>query len=466
MTLAEIASDVRAGRASPVDLVRRSLERIDALNPALNAVVARRDEAAIADAVAMAARIDAGDDPGPLAGLPLLVKDTEDLAGTPTTHGSLLHAADPPATADSLVVARLRAAGAIPVGKTNVPEFAFEGYTSNRVFGPTRNPWAPAWSPGGSSGGSGAALAAGMCALATASDGGGSVRIPAGYCGLAGLKPTNGVVGRSPIPTWMDLSTAGPLSTTIEDLRLVLAIIAGPAAGDPTALPAWASEPASRGLPPRVFAARRLVDWGPLPASIDGLFTRALESIERDLRMEVTMLEPAGVFSTGNIDADWLAIVATEHAQHLGRPAIDSGADVFSPEFLAGVRAGLGFTLEDYVAARRRRFAYVRELDELLGQDGMLVSPTMCVEGWSAEGVLPGATSGGTPADAYNSQAANVTGHPALSVPAGRSPNGVPFGLQVMGPRFRDGLVLSFGEDWERANPWPSAADGYEPFAS
>jgi Asp-tRNA(Asn)/Glu-tRNA(Gln) amidotransferase A subunit family amidase len=306
-----------------------------------------------------------------------------------------------------------------------------------------------------------------MSALATASDGGGSVRIPAGYCGLVGLKPTNGVVGRSPIPAWMDMSTAGPLATSIEDCRLILSAMAGPTSGDPTALPAWASEPPPEpGLPHRVFAARRLVDWGPLPRSVDVLYTRALESIERDLDIEVVRLEPSDVFSAGNIDEDWLTIIATEHAQLLGRPAIEAGADTFSPEFLTGVRAGLRFTLEDYVAARRRRFGYVRELDDLLGEDGLLVSPTMCVEGWSAEGVLPGASQGGTPPDAYNSQAANVTGHPALSVPAGRSPNGVPFGLQVMGPRFRDGFVLSFGEAWERANPWPRAAEGYEPFAS
>jgi Asp-tRNA(Asn)/Glu-tRNA(Gln) amidotransferase A subunit family amidase len=392
------------------------------------------------------------------------VKDTEDLAGLVTTHGSLVHADDPPAADDSLVVARLRAAGAVAVGKTNVPEFAFEGYTSNLVFGATRNPWAPDWSPGGSSGGSGAALAAGLSAIATASDGGGSVRIPAGLCGLAGLKPTNGAVGRLPIPAWIDLSTQGVLATTIHDVRSLLAVIAGPATGDPTALPAWAVEPDPPPLPRRILAARRLAPWGPLPPTADSLFERALEALERDVGLEVVPLEARDVFADGNIDDDWLVLAATEHAHLLGRSTVERDASLYTREFLEAVRAGLGFTLEEYLAARRRRFGYAAELDRLLGDDGLLVTPTMCVEGWSPEGLLPGAAATGTPPDAYNCQAANMTGHPALSVPAGRSPNGVPFGIQIIGPRFRDRLVLALGEAWERARPWPPVADGYAAF--
>ncbi len=206
MTIADLAAAVREGRVSSEELVLRSLERIERLDPPIGAVVAVRqeaiDEARAADA--------SGSHPGPLSGLPLLVKDTEHVRGMRTTFGSLLHASDPPAAVDGLSVERLRAAGAIVVGKTNVPEFAFEGFASNRVFGDTRNPWAPDWSPGGSSGGSAAALVMGLTPLATATDGGGSTRIPAAFCGLAGLKPTNGLIGRRPIPDWMDLSTPGP----------------------------------------------------------------------------------------------------------------------------------------------------------------------------------------------------------------------------------------------------------------
>jgi Asp-tRNA(Asn)/Glu-tRNA(Gln) amidotransferase A subunit family amidase len=465
MMLAELAREVREGRIAPDDLVARSLRRIEASNGHLNAVVGVRDEAAFADATAMAHRIAAGRDPGPLAGLPVLVKDSEDVAGLVTTHGSLVLADGPPASADGLVISRLRGAGAIVVGKTNVPEYEFEGFTSNRPFGPTRNPWAPHWSPGGSSGGSGAALAAGMAPIATGSDGGGSVRIPAAFCGLAGLKPTNGVIGRSPIPAWMDFSTKGPMATSIADVRLLLVIMAGPVAGDPTALPGGPSEGVAVELPRRVFATPRLAPWGPLPASLEELFDAALRDIESDLGLAVVSMEQRGIFPDGNIDDDWFTIVAAEHAQFLGREEIESNEALYSEEFATGVRAGLGISIEDYLAARRRRFEHVRHLDELLGADGLLISPTMCAEGWSPEGIPPGESKPGTPGDAYNTQAANVTGHPALSVPAGIAPNGVPFGLQITGPRFRDDLVLAMGEAWERARPWPLVAPGYEPFA-
>src|SRR6185369_11544925 len=175
--------------------VDEALERIERLNPALNAVVAIRAADARREAAALDAVIARGGfEPGRLrlAGIPFLVKDVEDVVGLPTTHGSLLFADAPPATADSGTVARLRAAGAIPVGKTNTSEFAFEGVTDNRLFGRTLNPWNRDWSPGGSSGGSAVALAAGLVPIATASDAGGSSRGPAAVCGLVGLKPTNG----------------------------------------------------------------------------------------------------------------------------------------------------------------------------------------------------------------------------------------------------------------------------------
>ena len=176
-----------------------SLERIERLNPPLNAVISVREQA-VDEARALDERIGAGDDPGPLAGVPLLVKDMEDVQGVPTTYGSTVFADASPAAADGLIPRRLKAAGAIVVGKTNQPEFAFAGFTDNLLYGATRNPWNVEASPGGSSGGSAAAMAAGMAPIATATDGGGSIRIPAGCCGLVGLKPTNGMIGREPVP--------------------------------------------------------------------------------------------------------------------------------------------------------------------------------------------------------------------------------------------------------------------------
>jgi Asp-tRNA(Asn)/Glu-tRNA(Gln) amidotransferase A subunit family amidase len=204
--LEELAEAVRERQVSAEELVRMSLERIDRLNPPINAVISVREQA-LEEARALDERGAAGDDVGPLAGVPLLVKDMEAVEGVPTTFGSLVFADAPAAVADGLIPRRLKAAGAIVVGKTNQPEFAFAGFTDNLVFGTTRNPWNLEASPGGSSGGSAAAMAAGLAPIATATDGGGSIRIPAGWSGLVGHKPTNGVIGRQPIPVWIDLST-------------------------------------------------------------------------------------------------------------------------------------------------------------------------------------------------------------------------------------------------------------------
>ena len=460
MSLAEISSAVRERRVSAVELVRTSLERIERLDPPLNAVIATRPEEALAEAEALDARIVAGEDPGPLAGVPLLVKDNERLTGMRTTHGSELRRNLPPEEADGLVPGRLRAAGAIAVGKTNVPEFTFAGYTNNTLFGATVNPWNPAFSPGGSSGGSAAAMAAGMAPLATATDGGGSIRIPASFCGLAGLKPTNGVIARDPIPAWIDLSTYGPLGHSVADVRLLLELERGPTPGDPAVLPV--PLPLEGPMPSRALASGRLIAYGPLPPALEALFAAALASVERDLGTPVERLEH--VLTAGDPYDDWFVQCGFEHLHLLGRETVLAVMDRFSPDFRDAMEAALRITPEAYMAARRRRFDYCRELDLLLGQDAVLLTPTVTLEGWAPDGIVPGTDHVAGGAEGYNTEPLNLTGHPALSVPAGVSPSGVPFGLQVVGPRFRDDLVLTFGQAWERANPWRAAAPGYEPF--
>ncbi len=474
--LRELGELVSAGRASAVELAEHAYERVGRLNGPLNAVVALRDvREALAEAAALDERAGLGQRVGPLAGVPFLVKDGQDLTGMTTTHGSLLRAEAAPARRDSLTVVRLRAAGAIPIGKTNVPEFCFEGFTDNRLYGATLNPWAPEWSPGGSSGGSAAAMAAGMAPLATATDGGGSIRIPAAFTGLYGLKPTNGIIARDEAPSWLDYTTDGPLALTMADLRLLLALESGPAAGDPTAVPATLSASllqrrgvsfdGGRGLRPAVvLAAPRFTVWGPLPDPVADLFDAALTSIEKDLGLRVEPIAPSQIFRDGNIDEDWFLVAACEQANQLGRATIEAEAERFHPAFLAAMRRGLEVTVDEYLAARRRRFAYVRALDELLNKDRVLVTPTMPTVGFLADGREAGADLPGTASSSYNTQAQNVTGHPALSVPAGVCPNGVPFGLQVTGPRFADALVLAVGDLWEEAHPGRGVAPGYESF--
>jgi Asp-tRNA(Asn)/Glu-tRNA(Gln) amidotransferase A subunit family amidase len=462
--IGELADAVRSKRVAARELVERALERIDEHDGALNAVVRVAGDEAVERAAALDERVARGDDVGRLAGVPFLVKDIEDLAGSPTTFGSLLFADAPAAERDGLVPGRLRAAGAIPVGKTNTPEFAVEGFTSNLLWGTTRNPWSLDWSPGGSSGGSGAAVAAGLAPIATATDGGGSIRIPAAFCGLVGIKPTNGVVGRSPIPSWIDLSTDGPFATTVEDLRLLLEVEAGPAAGDPSALPAWPSPRAGDRRPSRAFAAPRFTPWGPLPGEIGRLFDTAIRTLEGALGVAVEPLEPESLFATGNPDTDWFVLCSVEHLSQLGRAFVERGIERMHPAVRAFFEVGLATSLDEYLSARRRRFEYVRELDELLGDDAVIATPTLAATGWLAEGWMPGPERTGVPAEVYNTAVQNITGSPAISMPAGVCSNGVPFGLQITGPRFRDDLLLDVAGAWERANPRPLAAPGYEPF--
>jgi len=460
MILARLAQAVRARRVSSEELVRTSLERIDRANPGLNAVIALRPEDAIADARALDARVAAGEDPGPLAGLPLLVKDNEDCAGLPTTFGSLLRADVPPATEDCEAVARLRAAGAIVVGKTNVPEFAFEGFTTNRLFGDTRNPWAPGWSPGGSSGGSAVALVTGMAPLATGTDGGGSVRIPAAFCGLVGLKPTTGLIGSWPPPSWIELSTKGPLATSIGDARLLLDVLRGPAAGAPTAAPSWA--PRTDAPARRILATPRLVAHGePLSSALMAGFDAALRTLESACGLPVERIDPP---YPPQLDDDWVVMAAVDELTWLGREVVEARVDDMTDYLRDAMRLAGGISLDAYQAARRRRFGFARLTDELLGQDAVLVSPTMCVEGFPVDGRIGGSEEPGSEGFHYNTQPANVTGHPALSVPAGLSPNGVPFGLQITGPRYRDDLLLEIGGAWEAVAPWPVSAPDHDPF--
>ena len=461
--LSELAGAVRTRRVSSHQLVERSLERIARLDGQLNAVVALRADLALGEARTLDERVAAGEDPGPLAGIPVLVKDLEDVAGLRTTRGSALFADAPAATRDGLTPARLRAAGAIVVGKTNLPEFATEGYSANLVFGATRNPWGLEWSPGGSSGGSGAALAAGLAPIATATDGGGSVRIPASLCGLAGLKPTNGVIARQPIPDWIDYSTDGPLATTVADLRLLLAVQSGPAPGDPSALPG--PLPPGPARPGRLYAAPRFAPWGALPGEVQPAFDAAVAAFADLVGLPGRAARPGADLRHGQ-PGHRLVRGHRGRACLLPRPRrggtqpapLHPGARWFMEE-------GLRVTLDGYLAARRRRFGYVRELDELLGEDGIVLSPTIASPGWLAEGRLTADDQvGPLPGEVFNTSVQNATGHPALSLPAGRLPNGLPFGLQVTGPRFRDHLLLDLASSWEQAYPWPRSADGYEPF--
>jgi Asp-tRNA(Asn)/Glu-tRNA(Gln) amidotransferase A subunit family amidase len=305
-----------------------------------------------------------------------------------------------------------------------------------------------------------------MVPLATGTDGGGSIRTPAAFCGLVGLKPTAGLIGRRPIPSWLETSTQGPLATTVSDAKLLLEVMRGPAEGDPSAAPSWA--PAG-GMPSRVIAVARTRDVGPLPPEVDAPFRAALDAIDRDLGLPVEEIAPSALFPTtgatgGESRDDWYVTVTVEELHFLGREWVVDHLEEFGAAFRGEMEHALEFTLEDYLWARHRRFRYTADLDALLGEDAVLVCPTHGYEGWLADGTLPG-TGRVAGAEGYHTGEFNLSGHPSLSVPAGISSNGLPFGLEINGPRYRDNLVLELAAAWERAHPWPVVAPGYEPFA-
>jgi Asp-tRNA(Asn)/Glu-tRNA(Gln) amidotransferase A subunit family amidase len=455
--LAELANDVRSGRVSPRELVEASIQRIDKANGDLNAVIAMRADEALAEAESLSPERRAG----PLAGVPVLVKDLSDVAGMRTTFGSPVHADDPPATTDSTVTARLRAAGAIVVGKTNTPAFGWTGYTDNQVFGATRSPWNTERSPGGSSGGSGAALASGLAAVATTTDGGGSVRIPAALCGLVGYKPTLGTIARDSAPKWITYSTAGATNATVADVMLEASVLAGPNGTDINELPAGAV-PIQAARPARVLACRTLrADVDP---SIDAAFTTTLDVIERDIGIDVERIED--VFHDDAVPFSWFSVGSAEFAQALAwcRDRWES----FEPGLAWMLQVGADVSAADYLAHQRQRYVLAERLESLLGPDVVLVTPTLNVTSWQPGGPLPDAAGAVTddPTIAVNTMDFNFTGHPALSVPIGISAEGVPIGMQVAAPRFADRLALGLAAALEQAQPWPLAAPGFEPFGS
>ncbi len=458
--ITRIAAALRRGERSAVAVTTASIERLTAMNPTLNVLA----EAAFEDALGVAERLDAsGRRDGALLGVPMLVKDLEDWAGHPTRQGSLLFRDVAPAATTGVTPQRLLDAGAIGVGKSTLPEFAIEGYTANELTGVTRNPWNLELATGGSSGGSAAALAAGLVAIATATDGGGSIRIPASLCGLVGLKPTNGAVGHYPEPDWIDYSTDGPFATSVEDLDLLYRVMAGPVPGDPTALPALAHGSLARWReePIVLVAATRTTPWGPLPADVDRAFHAAVEAVRALLGRPVTWMDPEDFFASGNPDLDWYVTCAAEHVHRLGRELVERHWDQFHVATREFFTTGLSVTTEQYLAARRRRFEYVRRLDELLGANGLLLTPVVTSSGWPADGMTDDGTVHGLAPENLATVIQNITGLPALSVPMGHLATGLPFGLQVTAPRYHDRRLIDLAGLIESAHPWARSAPGY-----
>lgn len=464
--IARLAGAVRAGRATAAELVAEAQSRIDQRDGGLNAVVARCDAEAELAAAQVDAAVAEGRDPGPLAGVPVLVKDLEDVAGMVTTQGSLLFVDAPPASAHGTVPGRLAKAGAVIVGKTNLPEFATDGYTDNLVFGATGNPWRPEYSPGGSSGGSAAAVASGMVPIATATDGGGSIRIPAAFCGLVGIKPTHGVIGRWPAPDWIDMSTEGPFATSAADLALLWRVMSGRVDGDPGSVPASKLGSIGDARPRGVFVVDRFAADATLPENVRAPFDVAVQQMGSLLGVEPQHITARDLCGDVDVDDDWFTIATAEHVARFGREWVQRSLEQMHPAARGFMEWGLVIDVDQYLAARRRRFLLVRSLDALLGDDGILLSPVNAAAAWLADGRMNADDEPGIlPPDVFNTPYTNISGHPTLSLPAGVTEVGIPFGLQVAGPRWRDEMLLDLALRWEAQYPWQPLAPGYRGWA-
>ncbi|MFM9082536.1 MAG: amidase [Actinomycetota bacterium] len=447
--LAELAAQVRAGSIDPVDLVEESLRRIGAA-AGINAVVAVHADEARATARSHHRR-------GALAGLPFLVKDMARVAGHVTTSGSRLYANGPADQVDDVLVARLRGAGAILIGRTNSPEFGATAYTSNDVFGATRNPWNTAMSPGGSSGGSTAALAAGRAPIATTCDGGGSVRGPAALSGLVGYKPTMGAIGRNILPRWIGFSTQGTTGASVADVVTESSVTIGETRGDWLSVPRAGLRLAPE-MPRRVLACRTFrTDVDP---DSEANFERTLAALEAD-GVRIERVDPP---SDNDTIWAWFTISTAELRQSLLHE--EHRWDQMTDYVQNQLRFAATVTIEAYIAAQRMRHEVSARFDDLLGDDAVIVVPTANARAWPAEGPLPQrAGSTDDPMVTLNTPDNNFTGHPAVSVPMGLDDNGVPCGFQIVAPRFADGLALGLAARIEAIQPWPLTAPGYSVFS-
>jgi len=452
--IARQAGLVRSGEVTPRELVELYLERIERLDPKLNAFRVVLAERALAEADE-ALRRDVTDGERPLHGVPIALKDNLDLAGELTTHGS--RAPDEPVAEDAELTRRLREAGAIVIGKTNLSELAAYSFVETVAFGRTRNPWEIDRTTGGSSGGSGAAVAAGMVGCATGSDGAGSIRIPASYCGLYGLKPQRGRISMMPAPYhWHGMSAVGCLSRTVADTALFLDVASGPAAGD-----AHSAEPPQRPFaesaasPPERL--RIAVSTKPMraiaPPIVDETCLRAVEEtaeVLASLGHEVTRHDPVyGSVGNGvtNLYLAGIAEAASElpHAERLEKRT--KGL----------VRAGR--LIPDALVKRNKRSIarHLERMDELFRHHDVLLTPTtgtlpVPVGFWDGRSWLH--TLLGMSRRVPFTPQWNFLGNPAAAVPAGFTDDGLPLSVQLVARQSDEATLLSLSAQLEAERPW------------
>jgi aspartyl-tRNA(Asn)/glutamyl-tRNA(Gln) amidotransferase subunit A len=452
----ELVAMIRRHELKAAELMAATIARLEKVNPKLNAFVALRAEQAMDEARALDEKIARREEVGPLAGLPLGVKDLEDAAGLPTTFGSKPFR-DNRAAADSVQVARLKAAGAILLGKTNAPEFGYTGFTKNLLFGVTRNPWNLERTPGGSSGGSSAAIAGGIVPLATGSDGGGSVRIPASYTGCFGIKCSYGRIPSDPmlrmIP-WNDTSVLGPLTRTVRDAALYLDATVGYHPADPDSLPhPGVSYAAMLDRLPRKLRIAFHPDFGELVQHDVAREVAKAVDVFKGLGHQVSVIDDR----IPDLGRDWQRLGATQGYAML-YDMIEEHRGDFGRAYLSGLEAANHISWRHYGAAYRHRYELNEWCSRIFSRFDLLMTPTLPTEAFFAKGPPPSEIDGKPVRDVMAVVAFtfpfNLSGHPASSVRAGLTDGGLPAGLQIVAERHREDLVLQASFAYEQARPW------------
>lgn len=463
MDAVTMAAEIRARRLSPVEVTQAVLERMERLEPTLHAYCTPTPELAMETARRVEAAIVGGQQVGPLAGVPVAVKDLICTRGIRTVSGSRAYEDFVP-DEDDVVVERLKAADAVILGKTNVPEFGYSGVGHNPVFPATRNPWNTELTPGGSSAGSGAAVAAGMGPLALGSDGGGSIRIPSSFCGLYGLKASMGRVPLYPgtkderlpgVSSWESLEHIGPMTRTVADSALLMSVIAGPDPRDRLSVPAgdvdWTrcTEGGIQGL--RVAYS---ADWGyaAVDPRVRAVVDDAVEAFERDLGCTVERVDPSWPHP---YEAFW-AIVANESDLRGLRAMVERiGADNMTPHVVDFIRTE--WTAEQFTDALMVRKAVQNGMWRLMQDHDLLLTPTLAVPPFEV-GIQGPEVIDGRSVEPFEwlhfTYPLNFTGQPAASVPAGWTDDGLPVGLQIIGRHLDDSTVLRASAALEAARPW------------
>ncbi|MFQ6026038.1 MAG: amidase [Dehalococcoidia bacterium] len=452
----ELLELIKSKEVSIIELVELFYQRIAELNPKLNAYLALCPEQALEAARQAQEAVQQGQPLGPLHGIPISVKDLEMTQGIPTTVGSALFQDRVPEV-DSVVVERVRNAGAIILGKTNTPEFGLSGTTENRLGDACRNPWNLERTPGGSSGGAAAALASGLCTLATGSDGGGSIRIPASFSGVFGIKPSQGRVpryGGYGQPAANHFSQSGPMSRTVADTALLLQVLAGPDPRDPTSL---------RDTPDDFLASLSegvsgwRIAWSPDLgyAGVDPEVVRVTEQAARIFEELGATVAEANLTIDDPFPAFW-DVFATASYTSYGH-LLEERRDDFTYYGLRALEHGTTVTGADLSRALLRVDQLRRQMETFFDDYDLLLTPTMAVPAFPID--QRPSNIGGKEVEPFWGYLPftfpiNMTGQTASSVPCGFSQDGMPIGLHIVGPRGGEAKVLRASAAFEEARPW------------